>query len=361
MTNVLEGVAAQPWQSEDWQRFISFGPRMPHALLFSGVAGLGKLGFALQAAQHVLCGQDNAPCGVCDNCRLFNAGSHPDLHLVFSERLALLKSEPLQRYASRYLEDFDKAKKRKPRRIIAVDQIRELIQNAALAHHSAEHKVVVIAPAEDMNTNAANALLKLLEEPPTSTIILLVSHQPEALPITIRSRCVPFALSLPAARDASTWLGQQAGVDTADISSALQLASGAPLAALALLENQEVDQFSQMLAALNQLVSGQVDAIATSDKLTKLVDSPRLLQWMQAMLAQGARDGQGAGQDKGAAASYLSAHPTLQNKLKALSPSALFKFYDFITEFKRHDVEQLNPQLLAEQVLIKFSSLCARA
>lgn len=350
------------WQRSDWLRFQQFGQRLPHALLISGQAGLGKLNFALSAARFLLCELSAAdPCGQCDNCRLVDAGNHPDLHLVFTERLTLLQNEKIQAYAGRYLEDFDKAKKHKPRRIVSVDQIRELITNSALSNHSAVNKVVVIAPAESMNINASNALLKLLEEPPENTILMLVSSEPELLPITVRSRCVPFVLHTPNRNEAMNWLELQSTSSGTLLQQAHSLSAGAPLAALTLLESDQLDQFDTLLSALEKLISKQSNAIEVSDQLAKMLTSTQLITWLQTVIRDVAasRNSSLDLQKDSTVVSVLSNHSKLQTQLSLVNATALFKFYDALTEYKRHDIEQLNQQLLTEQIVMQFYNLCA--
>ena len=360
MTSETDLFIRLAWQQNDWQRFQQFGERMPHALLVNGQAGLGKLDFALACAAYLLCESPNeTPCGQCNNCSLVKSGNHPDLHLVFAERLALGQPEKVQAYAGRYLEDFDKAKKRKPRRIISVDQIRELIANAALSHHSASHKVVIIAPAESMNINAANALLKLLEEPPENTILMLVSSEPALLPITIRSRCVPFSLSTPNTSDSITWLEQQSSFPADSLQQALNLTAGAPLAALALLNDGNLDQFDTTLTLFEKLINKQSNEIETSDQLAKLASPAQVITWLQSIIRNTALSSHTNlnVQTGMKPISLLSKHPQLQTWLGSVKAADLYRFYDVLSEYKRHDVEQLNPQLLSEQLVIQFNNL----
>ncbi|HSW52736.1 MAG TPA: hypothetical protein VLG93_05865, partial [Sulfuricaulis sp.] len=130
-----------PWHGALWSALARQFEQLPHALLLQGRPGLGKHDFAVQLAQALLCEQarDGMACGQCHCCRLFAAGTHPDLAGVG------------------LVEDA---------KSIAVDQIRALGDFLSLRPHTAARKVVIISPAEAMNINAANSLLKLLEEPP---------------------------------------------------------------------------------------------------------------------------------------------------------------------------------------------------
>ncbi len=142
--------------------------RLAHAYLFTGPAGAGKTQTALAVAQLVNCESvGNAPCHVCASCRKIAAGNHPDIHVM-----AVLEDE----------------------NSILIEQAREMIQRAALKAYEAKVKVFIIRGVEQMTREAANSLLKTLEEPPPNTLMILTTAVPEACPDTIRSRChvVPF-------------------------------------------------------------------------------------------------------------------------------------------------------------------------
>ncbi len=141
--------------------------KFPHAVIFSGVAGLGKRKIAEKCAAAILCENpsDGESCGVCDSCRLTVAGTHPDFYVV----------EP---------ED----SKATPN--IKIAQIRALQAEAALKPMRATRRVVIIDGAEFMNTASANCLLKTLEEPTGQSIFILITANRAGLLMTVRSRCV---------------------------------------------------------------------------------------------------------------------------------------------------------------------------
>ena len=185
--------------------------RLPHALLLLGPRGIGKLALAERVSQLLLCeGAGQKPCGVCDACRWFLAGNHPDFRRIEPEALWLEKPE-------------------KPSIVIKVEQVRELADFLYIRSHRGRLRVALVHPAEDMNENAANALLKGLEEPPAGAIFILVSHRPAQLLPTIRSRCVAIPVPLPARDAAIEWLSGQ-GVK--EPLRWLAYAGGAPLRAV---------------------------------------------------------------------------------------------------------------------------------
>src|SRR5207244_10003726 len=146
--------------------------RMPHAMLFAGPVGVGKATTARALGALWLCGnpQGDAPCGKCESCRLFDAGNHPDYHVILKE---------LIRY-------HDRTGTSKGIDLSIHVIVPELLDKAALKSALGRGKVFVIEQAELLNSSAANAMLKTLEEPPGRTIIILLTDQPELLLPTIK-------------------------------------------------------------------------------------------------------------------------------------------------------------------------------
>ena len=142
--------------------------RFPHGLLFAGPEGVGKRTCALMLAKALNCsasGPDDF-CGACPQCRKIDAGVHADVLLVQTE---------------------DDASS------IKIAQVRDLLQTLTLRPLEGRHKVYIIDPADAMNDAASNALLKGLEEPPDDTSFILVTSNPQALLVTVRSRCQTYA------------------------------------------------------------------------------------------------------------------------------------------------------------------------
>jgi DNA polymerase-3 subunit delta' len=199
--------------------------RLPHALLLHGPRGVGKAALAERIAQSLLCeGAGRKPCLACDACRWFLAGNHPDFRRVESEAVAKVPPAP-------EAEDEAPAKRapKQPSIEIKVDQVRELADFLYVRSHRGGVRLALVHPAEDMNENAANALLKGLEEPPASAMFLLVSHRPAQLLPTIRSRCVAVPVPIPPREAALQWLASQ-GIKNAE--RWLAYAGGAPLRAV---------------------------------------------------------------------------------------------------------------------------------
>ena len=210
-------------QKEAWDRLTGRLDRLPHALLIHGAPGVGKLELAERFAQLLLCerrGQGTTPCGACEACRWFASDDHPDVRYIEPEAFAKHRI---------YGKDPEKEEDKKPSVQIRIEQARALADFLNLASYRGGRRIVIVCPAEDMNVQTANSLLKGLEEPPAGAMFLLVSHRPAALLPTIRSRCVPVPVPIPAEKAAIAWLEKQ-GVREA--ARWLAFAGGAPLRAL---------------------------------------------------------------------------------------------------------------------------------
>lgn len=245
-------------QKETWTQLIGKLDRLPHALLLHGAPGVGKLALAERFAQFLLCekrGQGSVPCGSCEACRWFRAGSHPDARLVEPEATALALGRP----ASVAEEgEEDKKEKKKPSVQIKIEQTRGLANFLNLASHRGGRRIVIVHPAEDMNTATANSLLKGLEEPPGGAMFILVSHRPAGLLPTIRSRCVPVPVPLPDAKASVAWLTAQ-GVKNPQ--RWLAFAGGAPLRALDYATGERGEAIERVLRAIasgNRAALGEI-------------------------------------------------------------------------------------------------------
>jgi DNA polymerase-3 subunit delta' len=220
-----------PWNEPLLEQFKARLERLPHALLVHGVPGVGKLALAERMAQLLLCEHADAarrPCGECDACRWFAIGNHPDLRRIEPEVLARqpVESEEGEEGGA---EASPARRTKQPSLVIKIEQVRALADFLNLRSHRGRLRVALVHPAEDMNENAANALLKGLEEPPAGAVFVLVSHRPARLLPTIRSRCVSIPVPLPARDVALKWLADRS---VKDAERWLAYAGGAPLRAL---------------------------------------------------------------------------------------------------------------------------------
>ena len=202
-----------PWLAAPLHQALTQG--RSHALLLQGPAGVGQFDLALLLAQAWLCEARPAPdqpgCGRCASCHLLRSRSHPDFQVLLPDALR----EPLG-FGAMDAEGEGggsaKAAKTKPSKEIKIEAVRQMLAFAQVSAARGRAKVVVVYPAEALNTIAANALLKTLEEPAGLLRFVLASAAPQQLLPTIRSRCQPLQMALPAREAALAWLTAQ-GVD----------------------------------------------------------------------------------------------------------------------------------------------------
>lgn len=223
--------AALPWLAPTLARALA----MPHAhaLLLHGAEGDGLFECATALVRAWLCEATDGPrpCGHCGACRLLDGGLHPDLHLLLPEALRQqLGLQAADAGESGEAEGGAKAK-RKPSRQIRIDEVRAAIDWVATTSSRGRAKVVLVHPAEAMNLQSANALLKTLEEPPRGARLLLTATEPALLLPTVRSRCQVVRLAPPDAATARDWLLAQ-GLTQPDV--LLAACSQRPLDALAM-------------------------------------------------------------------------------------------------------------------------------
>lgn len=323
--------APYPWLAGSWQRLVDWrdSGKLPHALLLTGPAGLGKVELAKNFLMLMLC---NAPgdsaCGQCAACAQLIAGSHPDFHEIT-------------------LEEDDRGKLRKQ---IVVDQVRELSAKMSLTARQGGWKLALIQPADAMNVNAANSLLKTLEEPPQRSLLLLVSSRPASLPPTIRSRCQQLPVPRPAATDTVEWLSQQ---DVPQPELALAYARGVPLRASALAKSGFLQQRAPMLQRLAAVQARGASAVTVAGELESQ-DVARVIEFVDAVTEDLARLRQTGGD-----LSRLR-NPDLLNSLKTLAERvdlrALHRYREALADARRLGDSSVNPRLLLESLLLPWAS-----
>jgi DNA polymerase-3 subunit delta' len=279
-----------PWQEGAWHTLAQMRERLPHAILFHGPAGSGKTLFAERFAQALLCqapDADGHACGRCSSCGWFVQYGHPDYRRVRPEALeeGQGESEEGGETGAGTARDSGTAggkaggkAARAPSREIKVEQIRALSDFMNISTHRQGSRIVLLHPAEALNTIAANALLKTLEEPPPATVFLLVANGIDRLLPTILSRCRKFSLPQPGTEQALGWLREQ-GVKDAETWLARE--GGAPLTALAQAQGGVGEAFAALLSHLARPEAG--DALKTAELLQK--NPPvELVGWQQRWL-----------------------------------------------------------------------------
>lgn len=323
-----------PWQRSLWQQMagrLSDG-RFPHASLLTGPQGLGKAHLAGAFAALMLCQSPRSdsssvlPCGQCKHCALISGEGHPDLREVRPENA----------------------------RVIKVDQIRELIRFAQQSPQVARRKLVILDSADQLNTSAANALLKTLEEPVADTFLILLHQGGRPLLPTIRSRCQQLRVAVPEPDLARDWLAQQSQHESNTRSAALDWAGGAPLAALELLEQDRLGQRQLCLDALQGYLKRELDLSAAVRPFQKLPQEEALdllLLWAHDLMRARVATDQVRDSSAAAMLGYLAGKQP---------PEVLHQVYERTLEARRGLVYNLNPELELMALLNQWQGLMRR-
>ncbi len=230
-----------PWCEEIWTNllFAKKKNRFPHAILFHGDNGLGKSELAFQLSHYLLCAsptKNKQPCLICKDCVLFSAGTHGDFYNISPEENG---------------------------KNIGIDQIRHLKIAAHQKPQRNNIKIFIIANANKMTISAANALLKVLEEPPGDSIFILTSERKHFLSPTILSRCHQHQLSSPSTEMIEQWLLSHAEPASSKemIKEAISWSLGSPLLAQKLLKDKVVSEYQSHLAILLDFFSEKVSPL----------------------------------------------------------------------------------------------------
>ncbi|TVT54805.1 MAG: DNA polymerase III subunit delta' [Azoarcus sp. PHD] len=339
----------QPWLQPTWGRLVALEGKLPHALLFVGAPGLGKRELAESLAARLLCESplaDGHACGRCDACLWREAGNHPDFYRVVPAAAADQADAGEDAPAG----DATGAKPKSSQ--IVIDQIRELQSALAVTGHHSAQRVVVLDPAEAMNTFTANALLKLLEEPPEGCSFLLVSSAPRRLLPTIRSRCQQWSFPRPDATQRAAWL---AGERT-EMQGLLALAGGMPLAAKRLAEQGGVGLLERFVRDLSGdpdalRLAGQWEAwLKSKEALAAGFGLSTLVEWMQRWVADVVSLRLGG---------QVRFFPAQEKVLSALagrmSVAAASSCYNEIAQIRRVATHPLNLRLFLEDMLMRYA------
>lgn len=308
-----------PWQRAQWLRLQQqhAQQQLPHAMLFAGPASVGKRNFARALSTTLLClsPMDGIACGRCKSCQLLAAGTHPDWLWIAPE---------------------EKGK------AIKIDQVRAAVDFMSHTAQQGGRKIAVVEPAEAMNRNAANALLKTLEEPSGSAQLILISDAPGRLLPTIRSRCQRLEFPVPSLAQSREWLAVR-GIDEAKVAAALIEAEEKPLLASELLDGDGIEQRRQFATDFLALLEQKVSLIALSERWQQN-DWLLLLQWLQSRMTLAAKH----------AMAGRSLDDELVGRLATIVPSRLFHLHDLIQTTLNQTLAGTNPnrQLALESLLI---------
>ena len=341
-------MAAQllPWQTGSWAQLQQMLARLPHALLIHGPRGCGKTLFAERFAQALLCEapvQDGHPCDACPSCTWFAQYAHPDYRRVRPE---VFDDEQSTESDDANADAKAARASKTPSKEIRIDQIRALGDFINVSTHRQGRRVVLLYPAEAMNSASANSLLKMLEEPPPNTVFLLVTQSLDRLLPTIRSRCRQFAMTAPQREQALQWL-QAEGVADAEI--LLDEQGGAPLAARDMADSDLRASIDVLLAFLAR--SGSDGALKTAEVLQKValpVLVASLQRWLIDLFAL-------------KLSGRIRYHPRYHRQLAELANrcdvSDLERVLKSVSERRAIADHPLSARLFLEDMLLEYSSL----
>ncbi|MGV6817262.1 MAG: DNA polymerase III subunit delta' [Thiotrichales bacterium] len=316
-----------PWQHRQWERLQHQRQqgKLPHAVMLLGHQGLGLNHFARLFAQSLFCHaplENAVACGQCPACRQFEQSVYPDYVEVQPE------------------ED---------KRSVVVDQIRELNDFLSLTHGGRSAKVVVLSPAEAMNINASNSLLKTLEEPPGEALLLLVAHTISTLPATVKSRCQFVRFDVPDHAMAVQWLKSQA---VTQIDERLQLAGGAPCRAKSLPQTY-LDQYQRTTEGLLAVLSGK-QAVTALRPGKDDADVRAYVEWTHSLLRDLIRAQCNTSDSHFENRFYIS---VLRQLATSVDSRVLYRANDRVAQIRGALDHPLNAELVVDDLLLTWASV----
>ncbi len=301
-----------PWHDRQWKSLVkrALAGQFPHATLLYGFRGTGVSSFGDSLAKMLLCqGTGDMPCHQCRSCKLLVHENHPDFLPV---TLAGDSAE------------------------IKVGQVREIKEFLMIRGSLSTAKVVLLSAADKMNKAASASLLKILEEPPANSFLVLSCHSPFALAATIRSRCQLVRLASPTPEETIEWLVAQTRKNVEVIKTALRVSENKATVALKILLARQQKGLGMMdfEEGFLQWLKGE-RSLGNILKTFKEVPAPELQQWLLTILQNKIRE------------------VFTNNGHEANAVFRLFQLYD--SQLRRMEsASRLNPMLLLESALLEF-------
>ena len=314
-----------PWQKNVWDALTGRFPKMGHGLLFYGKKGCGKDAFAQYFLAWILCQNrqlKNQPCGECGSCQWLKSDTHPNyVHITTDED------------------------NKKQNAKIKIDKIRDL--QPFVQQTVDGWRVVVIEPAEALNTASANALLKTLEEPGDRTVIILLAEHYLKLPATIRSRLQHFALDRISAEQAEAYLQQN--LPDADLQMQqllMNLSNQMPLQAIELARSEWINLRQDFVNDWQKLVKQKNMPMAIATKWNKALSFSDFSQMFEYLLSD---------------LICVKLNQSIKNSdldFKLLeaqySIEALFDIYAYLQQSKQMVDQNVQTNLIVDQLFIKL-------
>ena len=315
-----------PWQESVWQKFVerTQTDKMAHAILLHGEKGIGTHVLAKAMSQFTVCLSplESIACGKCKSCMLMSSGSFPDyMHVSLEEKAKQIK----------------------------IDQIRVVSDFVSKTSPQGGIKVIFIEAVELMNVNAANALLKNLEEPAGHTLFILTSEQVSRILPTIRSRCFQIALALPSPELSLAWLKEE-GVD--DPENLLHYANGAPVLAKEWYQTGRISEKTSIFSGMSQIALEQQASLVVAAQFSKY-EPIAVVDGMQFVIDE-------------CLAHFMADKPIskvvegLSRTLKGVDVTILFRLRDKLCSKKAQILisANLNPALFIEELVLDWAALC---
>lgn len=323
------------WLTPQLDALLATRESLPHALLLAGPPGIGKSAFANSLAQSLLCeapASGGRACGRCPACGWFVSGNHPDVRRVSPDAESADEEGGTRTEAGRWIK---------------IDQVRELAEFMMVGGHRAGRKIVIVDPADALNVPAANALLKTLEEPQGNALFLLVTGRPDALPATIRSRCVAFPLHAPSTEEALAWLEKQNGIEsTEQARQLLAAAAGRPLRALALADPAQSQAYQVVIENVARMP--ELSSLRAAETLAA-APARAWVPLLQAWVADLARVAAGATPVR-----FPDQAARLSSLARTTSLDAISSYSAWLERQTRVLDHPLNARLLCEDVLLRY-------
>ncbi|MCH7294238.1 DNA polymerase III subunit delta' [Acinetobacter higginsii] len=316
-----------PWHAQTWELLTTRFPELGHGLLFYGKKGCAKKEFAERFVAWVLClnKQAQRACGECTSCQWLKSDTHPNyVHITTDED------------------------NKKQNAKIKIEKIRDLLP---FVQQTGEGwRVVVIEPAEALNTASANALLKTLEEPGEKVVLILLADHYLKLPATIRSRLQHFALDRLTIQDAQTFVQQQIPeISNEQISLLLSLANDMPLTAIEIEKSEWLQKRTLFLSDWFKLVAEKNMPLNYSNKWSKELNFSELITMFEYLLGD---------------LISLKLNQSLKNNdldFKSLaefySLEALFTIYSDLQQKKLMIEQNVQTQLVLDELFIQLMNV----
>ena len=347
-------MAISPWHQTQWRSLQERRHVIPSSMLIVGRPGTDLPNLGMELAGMLLCdvGNSDKPCTTCTSCHMFARGVHPDLHVISTEQTAGMCNLRFMNHSMRYADSDSTKRERRTtvRSIITVDQIRAVTDALNKSAGLGSSKICLIYPADALILNAANALLKSIEEPTGGTYFLLVSSSPSTLPPTIRSRCSRLNLNNPTSDESIEWLTVKHKVDLKVAQQLITRGLG-PYEVLQMNTRENLEAHQALIDGLTNLISGNISAGAFA-RQSGIYDIVLTLKVIQSEIHRGLRE---------------SAQPHHDTDVPVLiSPDlavefreALFSVYFAIGRFLSWPKKSVDEQLFLEDVALKLA-FCAQ-